>query len=173
MSFIFTVEVGDADPDANSYADLDYADAYISANSYAYANWTALDETAQQAALIRATKYIDTMVEWYGSRVDPESGLRWPRSGVYDADGFEFPDDQIPAILQDATCELASLLITDDWTQSQPTKGMKELKVDVIELQFDTKMTRPSLPDFVIEMLSDLGSVKRGTRPAFKKIIRK
>ena len=174
MAFVFVVETGDCDPDANSYASVDFADDYISTNASVAADWAALTDDEKEKYLVRASKYLDRMVQWNGDRVDDESGLRWPRSGAYDADGFEIPDNVIPEVLQEAVCELASLLATGtDWTQPQDGRGLKELKVDVIELAYDVDTaTRASLPDYVIQMLSDLGSVTTGRRPAFKKIIR-
>jgi hypothetical protein len=173
MSFSFVVEDGSADPDANSYVEVDYADDYISTNAFVSAEWAALTDDQKEALLIRSSKYIDTYVRWNGERVDEDSGLRWPRSGVMDQDGFEFADDTIPLILQDAVCEFASYLMTTDWTAPQGTYAMKEIKVDVIEIQYDTKIsTRPSMPDFVIQMLSDLGVPAKSTKPNFRKIVR-
>jgi len=172
MAFVFTVETGSADSDANSYTTVEFADDYIAANAFASADWLSRTEDAKQKLLVRASKYLDRNVRWNGTRVDGESGLRWPRSGVYDADGFEIPDDMIPIVLQEAVCELASYLMNDDWTAPQGARGIRELKVDVIDIKFDSDMVRGTLPDFIIQMLSDLGEVNSGRRPAFKQIIR-
>src|SRR6266567_7875310 len=142
MAFQFVVETGNADSDANSYTALAYADDYVSTNAFASADWLALTDDAREKLLVRASKYLDRIVKWNGTRVDDESGLRWPRTGVFDGDGFEIPEDMIPFVLQDAVCELASYLMNDDWTAPQPTRGMTELRVDVIDIKLDTDMTR-------------------------------
>jgi hypothetical protein len=50
---------------------------------------------------------------------------------------------------------------------------LKEIQVDVIDLKYDSnEAVRATLPDYIIQMLSDLGVVNTGRRPAFKKIIR-
>lgn len=172
MTFSFTVETGTGDPDANSYVDVDTANDYISTNSYASPNWDALSDDEKEKALSRATRYIDNIVDWNGTRVDQDSGLRWPRAGAYDQDGFEIPDDVIPQILMDAVCEFASLVITEDWTGTQGTRGFRQIEVDVINLKMDDSYVRPSLPSYIIDMLASLGAVNRGTRPSFKRIIR-
>jgi len=174
MTFAFVVETGNADPDANSYAAVDFADDYISTNAFVADLWATQTTDEKEKYLVRASKYIDRTIQWNGTRVDDESGLRWPRSGVYDADSFEIPDDVIPEVLQEAVCEVASLLATGtDWTQPQDGRGIKDLKADVVEISFNsTQAMRASLPDYVINMLSDLGSVRGGTRPSFKKITR-
>jgi hypothetical protein len=172
MAFTFVVETGTADPDANSYVDLDYANDYLDVNSYISTTWDALTDDQKERLLVRASKMLDTLVAWSGMRVDDDSGLRWPRSGVYDADGFLIPDDVIPEILKDATCELAGYLMSSDWSQPSGTRGLKEIEVDVIRLDFDSNIARPSLPPFIIQMLAALGTVAQGSRPAFKPIIR-
>lgn len=174
MTFQFVVEIGDAVSDANSYASLEFADDYIATNAFVSAQWASLTDDEKEKYLVRASKYLDRMIQWNGTRMDDESGLRWPRSGVYDADGFEIPDDQIPLVLQEAVCELASLLASGtDWTQPQDSRGVKEIQVDVIDLKFDSgEAARATLPDYIIQMLSDFGVVNSGRRPAFKKIIR-
>jgi len=172
MAFSFVVETGVGDPDATSYCDVEFADDYIDANIYASSDWLALEEEQKQRLLVRASKYLDRMVTWEGTRVDEDSGLRWPRSGVYDSDGFLIADDAIPQALKEAVSELASYLMSNDWTSPQESRGLKEIQVDVIDLKFDTDYTRASVPDYIIAILAGLGAVKTGTRPAFKKIRR-
>lgn len=172
MAFTFVVETGTGDPDANSYTTVEFADDYIATNAFASATWLALDTDEKEKLLVRVSKYLDRIVKWNGEKVHEESGLRWPREGVYDADGFEIPDDIIPIVLQEAVAELATHFMTDDWSAPQSTRGLKEIQVDVIELKYDSDITRGSLPDYLVQMLSDLGVVVTGNRPAFKKIIR-
>lgn len=174
MTFTFVVEIGNADPDANSYVSTDFAADYISTNAFVATKWAALDTDAQEKYLVRASRYLDRIVQWNGERVDDESGLRWPRSGVFDSDGFEIADNVIPEVLQEAVCELASLLASGtDWTQPQDGRGIKNIKVDVLDISYDPNIAmRPSVPDYIVSMLSDLGIVNRSVRPAFKRINR-
>lgn len=172
MALIFTVETGNADPDANSYGAVEDADDYISTLAQS-SDWDALVEDDKEKFLVRASRYIDQVVKWNGCRVDQDSGLRWPRAGCYDQDGFEISDDVIPILLQQAVFEFAAYLASgEDYTTPSGTLGFKEIKVDVIDLKMDITHIRASLPDYVIEMLQCLGEVQRGTRPAFKKIVR-
>lgn len=172
MAFTFVVETGTADPDANSYTTVEFADDYIDTNAFHSADWLAKTTDEKQKLLVRASKYLDRMVDWEGERVDDDSGLRWPRSGVFDSDGFEIADDVIPVILQEAVAEMATYLLDTDWTNLESSRGFKEIQVDVIDLKIDTTQTRGAVPFAVIAMLDGLGSVKTGKRPAFKKIVR-
>lgn len=173
MAFIFVVEDGSADPDANSYADQDFAIDYITSNVNQGEAFLAADDETQQYHLVRASRYLDQTVVWYGKRVDRESGLRWPRAGVYDQDGFEIPDDEIPIDLQYATCELATYLANgDDYTNPQGIQGFKQIEVDVINLRMNDDYVRQSIPTTIIDMVSALGAVQSGIKPQFRKIKR-
>lgn len=170
MAFTFVVETGTADPDANSYTTVEYFRDYIVTNSYV--DISLLTDDQIEYGLVRASKYLDNMVAWNGTRVDDESGLRWPRAGVYDADGFEIPSDVIPFVLQDAVCEFFGYLLTSDWTAPEDSRGLKQIEVDSINLRWADNYVRPSMPDYLVAMLAALGNVNNGVRPAFKKIIR-
>jgi len=173
MAFSFVVEDGSADSDATSYVTVEYADDYVEANIHASAEWLALEEETKQRLLVRSSKYLDRVIKWEGERVDGESGLRWPRSGVYDSDNFLIADDSIPAQLKDAVSEMAAYLMNDDWTDQDANRGLKEAKLDVLQVKFDTDKTeRGSVPTYIVAMLDGLGLVSNGRRPAFKKIIR-
>lgn len=172
MAFTFTVEDGTGISGANSYVTLEEANDYIEVNAFAATTWDDLEDDAKEKLLVRSSKYLDNIVTWNGTKSEQESGLRWPRTGVYDDDGFLIPDDVIPQVLKDAVCELASYLMSDDWTAPYAANGLKELKVDVIQIDYDTTFSRASLPEYILTMLSGLGEIATGRKPGFKKIIR-
>lgn len=172
MSFVFTVETGVGDSDANSYASVEFADDYIVSNTYASAQWMALDDLSKQYMLVRASRNIDARTRWKGQRAYQEQGLKWPRCGVYDEDGFQITDDCVPIIVQMAVCEFATYLMDDDWTAPIAQLGLREIQVDVIDIKYQPGYIRPALPDTVIAMLAPLGLVDTGRRPAFKPIVR-
>ncbi len=172
MAFNFVVETGEADPDANSYTTVEYADDYMEADIHKSAEWLDLEEEDKQRLLVRASKTLDYRFKWVGTRVDPDSGLKWPRAGAYDEDGFLIPDNCIPRILQDATAEFAAYLMSDDWTAPRDADQFTAVKVDVIEIKYDTDYRRAYIPDSIAQMLSDLGTGTTGKKPGFKPIRR-
>ncbi len=172
MAFNFVVETGEADPDANSYTTVEYADDYSEANTFQSAAWLNLEEEDKQRLLVRSSKQLDVRFTWNGRRVDQDSGLKWPRTGVYDEDGFQIADDVIPRILQDATVEFAMYLMNDDWTAPRTEDQFKEIQVDVIDLKFNTDYARPYVPPTIQTMLQSLGDCITGGRVGFKKIKR-
>ena len=80
---------------ANSYVDLAYADQYINDD-----NWSELDDSQKEAALIRSSYSLDMMYgeSFIGSQIDLYSqDLEWPRTNqTYGV---------IPINLKKATCE--------------------------------------------------------------------
>lgn len=73
----FVVEDGTGKPDANSYASVEFADAYFAER--AVPNWMGTNE-AKQGALIRATDYIESMaLAWGGCQTTETQALKFPR----------------------------------------------------------------------------------------------
>lgn len=174
MAFNFVVEDGLGDPQANSYCTVEFADDYIEANGHVSADWLDQEEEDKQRLLARASKVLDIRFKWYGTRVEPDSGLAWPRAGVV-IDGALVPDNVIPRILKEATAEFASYLMLTDWTREGGGSSgeFSEIKVDVIQVKFKDDAVRAGvLPEFLLAMLEDLGAANTGRRPGFKRIIR-
>lgn len=172
MAFSFVVETGIGDSDANSYTEVEFADDYISTNSYASTQWDTLSVDTKQKLLARASKVIDARIIWNGERVDEDSGLRWPRSGVYDRDGFLIPDDVIPIALQEAVAEFASYLMTTDYTAPRSANQFKEIQVGPIDIKYDLTYEQGAFPDIIAAILEGLGRLDSGKKPGFKKVIR-
>lgn len=124
---------------ANAFCSVEYADQYhaIRGNTL----WDGSTD-AKQAAIIKATDYIEQIYSqrfigtYYGA------GLSWPRYNL-----SQYASDVIPDALKKATCELALEAMSGDLN---PTTGgqqnvIKE-KVDVIEVEYDKAITSKSRP---------------------------
>lgn len=172
MAFYFLPEDGTAETNANSYTTVEFADDYAETVTDKTDEWLALEEDKKQRLLVRSSKQLDVRFVWKGYRVDPNSGLAWPREGVY-LDGALIPSDCIPRILQEATVEFALYLMTTDWTAPRDNDQFKEIQVDVIDLKFDTEYRRGYMPPTIIQMLMELGYASAGSgKVGFKPIIR-
>jgi hypothetical protein len=101
----FVLEDGSGLPTANSYASFAQFTAYFTDRAVTVSGVQATVE----AALIRATDYLDLRFRWKGCKVKPlaEQALQWPRYGVYDEEGYELPSDELPTALVNACCEYA------------------------------------------------------------------
>ena len=150
---------------ANSYISEADADTYFSTRLHADA-WTAATTAQKEAVLQWATRVLDWEA-WLGNRTSFTQALRWPRSDVLNRDQDDALDeDTIPAFLEEATCELALVLLSSDVTATPATDGFTEITVDVITLKLDSVYNRPGmLPQSVDELIapfvdpSSMGSV--------------
>lgn len=102
----FVVEDGTGVAGSNSYASLTFANDYFSER--AVAGWIG-DDATKQAALIRATDYIEARYgyRFIGDQVATGQSLSWPRTSAGD-----YTSAEIPMKLQRATCEYAMRALT-------------------------------------------------------------
>jgi hypothetical protein len=157
------VEDGSIVAGANSYAALAGANAYHTAR--ANAAWTGTD-AAKEAALIRATEFLDASYWWRGQIASEDQALRWPRSGVIDRDGREIAADDLPTQIQRATFELALIALSgaliggDAGSTSTAGGAIKRVKAGSVEVEYQAGQVSQSpaaasnaLPDGKAEMI--------------------
>jgi hypothetical protein len=99
----FVVEDGTGLSTSNSYQSVAGADAYFADRGDVV--WVALTNAQKQAALVRATSYVDAVFRFIGARGDTEQALQWPRVSAYDEDGYVI--EGIPTCLKSACSEYA------------------------------------------------------------------
>ncbi len=136
MALTLVKEDGTGKPDANSYAAVADGDAYFDGHLYASA-WTAATVDRKAAALVMATRLIDSQVQFNGGRTSAAQALQWPRTECPDPDKgllavsvllpmlSNYVDYNLvpPAVVQ-ATCEMARELLVVDRTASPPGEGL-------------------------------------------------
>jgi len=125
--------------DANSYATLAEAEAYILTRLHT-TNWDGAFDDEREAALIWATSLLDRLCSWYGDKKTDAQALRWPRYLIYDQDGDKVSSESIPQFLKDAVSEFALHLIESDFTitANRDTIGFKQIEVGSLNLVMDT-----------------------------------
>ncbi|MDR1352846.1 MAG: hypothetical protein LBK05_06145, partial [Treponema sp.] len=79
-------EDGSCLPNANAYVDIPYVSAYLLGEQLKA--WEALGEPEQESAIIGASRAVDVLFNWLGTRKTPDQAFSWPRAGVV-LDGFE------------------------------------------------------------------------------------
>lgn len=144
------------------YGSVAGADAYHSAR--ANAAWTGSDD-AKQAALIRASAYIDGKYQqqnscgrWESMFSGSKTGgrgqeLQWPRTGASDNEGAAIPSSEVPAEIEKATYEAALRELVTPGSLSPDyvaADAIKRQKVDVLEIEYQATTdggvpTRPVL----------------------------
>ncbi len=113
---------------ANSYTDRTFADAYH--ENRGRSDWSGYSTAIRDAALIRATQYIDSVygLRFLGSALVSDQALEWPRENAY------FRDEEIdgvPTKLAQATAELALFAARDGELQPR-TPGPRESVAGVL-----------------------------------------
>lgn len=149
------VEDGTGKTDSNTYISLALADSYFSTQLRAE-TWTGATSDDRSRSLIMATQQLDNLVRWRGSKKTSTQARQWPRNYMTDYNGWAIPSDEIPVDVQEATCELAKALLTQDRTADPDVTGFKKIKVDVIELEVDKNNITYALPRLVMAKISHL-----------------
>lgn len=162
MTVIVIVEDGTIVSNANSYVSVAETDAYLQANIFVYPVWSALTSDEKSAVVVWASRYIDDRAIWNGYKTDNTSAMRWPRTGVYDQDGIAIGSHTIPHQLKTAVMVMASYLMVSDRALDRGTDGLTRLRVDVIELYFDSSYRLPEVPNELQLILRGLGSISSG-----------
>ncbi len=149
---------------ANSNASLAQAQAYIDTlvPLTLADTWNEASADEQAAALIMATRTLDTWFEWYGFAASSSQLLLWPRSGVISPLGYLVPTDEIPQRIIDATAELARQLLAGDRIGDSDieSSGLKSLTAGPISLAFSENVIAKPIPDSVMAMASFFGTVR-------------
>ncbi|MDB6056457.1 MAG: hypothetical protein JWO95_301 [Verrucomicrobiales bacterium] len=127
---ILIKEDGTGLPNANAYANAADGDAYHDGHLYA-TSWTNATLANKEKALVFATRVIDSQYRFHGYRATTTQALQWPRSNCPDQDSAPnsagvayFDSTHIPAVLINATCEMARALLSTDRTAAAPGEGI-------------------------------------------------
>jgi len=167
------VEDGSGKADAESYADLAFANAYVAAQG-GDATWEAAGDPAREAALRKATQYVDDVfgAQWKGFRRSAGQALRWPRQGVYDRDGYLLASDALPARLKHATAAVALEVVLGKVpfasAATTGTLASKDLQVGSLRIAKSYQggqSTQPSIPKaeaLLQDLLKPTGMPVRG-----------
>lgn len=171
----FVVEDGTGLATANSYLSVADADSYHDDRGNAV--WAAYPTSDKQAALVRATDYIDTRYGpiFKGTQEFAETpqALEFPRSNIYDRYGRLV--EGIPTKLEKAVAELALKTIDGTELFLTPTvdesgQVVRERKEKIGPLEFTDKLsgvvetTRyfPEADRLLEEYVSSVGRIVRG-----------
>ena len=127
------VEDGTIVDNSNSYVTVSGVDSY--AVDYGYSDWTASSATVKGVALLKAMRYIEGL-SFKGVRSTESQSLSFPRSDLYDKDGYLVADDSIPAVVVKATCECSILSLPTSDIELQPaqTSDDKRSKLNIADV---------------------------------------
>ena len=101
MAFVVQNDTGTA-VGANSYCDETFFTAYFTDMGI---DVSAYSSAQVQAALVAASRYLDSRYRWVGEKMNRDQTTKWPRWGAADEDGYTI--SVVPIPVKQATCEAA------------------------------------------------------------------
>jgi hypothetical protein len=164
MALVLLKEDGSGKADANAYASVADGDAYHEGHLYAAA-WTGATAEKKAAALVMASRLIDSCVRFNGARATEVQALAWPRAGCPDPEGgvaAVVADDAVPRAVVEATCETARALLIEDRTGNPEGEGLSFVTLGDMQESFDKADRRPMVPQLAQSMLARYGRTERG-----------
>ncbi len=126
------IENGLCVTNADSYVDLEFANNYFSTRQVT--SWEDLEDSDKEVYLIKATDYVDNAFEWKGIKKTQNQSLKFPRSNLFDNDGYEVTT--IPTCLQNAICECVIILLQGKETFKTENANGKVTSERIGELSF-------------------------------------
>lgn len=137
------VEDGTGIANANSYVDATYVSTYLTERGRSTA-WLALNDAQREAALIKATDYIDLRFSklFIGSKLTTTQSLAWPRE--YSSNETDY--GLVPTNLKKACAEYASRSMSAELLTDTPTGVVKRKKEKVGPIEEETEYTVPYQP---------------------------
>lgn len=106
----FIVEDGTGLEGATSYSTVEFADDWIMSN-YPDSEWEALTEPQKEIRLMRASMYLDGLVNWRSNVLHSHQGLMFPREPFQDNAGRII--EGLPKSITVSAVELANLSLTE------------------------------------------------------------
>ena len=154
MAITFDATLGGAS--ANSYISVETADDYFAMRVHAD-NWDAASTATKQKVLMDATRRLDR-IEYTGEKTADTQALEWPRTGVTLRD--ETIDDEIPARILDAVCELALAVLNSNIDTGVP-EGVQSFTVGGVSVALSGPSSS-SFPPEVDRLIAPLRFTPKG-----------
>lgn len=155
-----TVEDGTGLTTADAYTSVAAVDTYFSNRNNT--TWTG-STAVKEAAIRKATAYLDATYTWIGKLGDTTQSLGWPRTGAYDKEGRDL-SDSVPTLVAQACAELALVSLSSELISDLTnTNFVKREKVGSLEVEYMDSAPANTNYQYVDRLLSALYTVKAGS----------
>lgn len=127
------VEDGSIVENANSYITVSGVGVY--ASDYGYTDWASATDAVKTQSLLKGMRYIEGL-PFKGYRQTEDQSLEFPRSELYDRDGYLVDESTIPVKLVSAVCEAAIASLPTSELELQANKSRDDYlkKVNVADV---------------------------------------
>lgn len=163
---VSTLVTTPASPLANAYVTLAVANQYHEDRPAVSTTWSSATDAQKNAAILWATKLMDSMFVWYGSVHVDTQVLLWPRAGLLKKNTWGALDHEtIPTEIQEATAEFARQLLAADRAGDSDveTQGVKSLSAGSVRLEFRDNVVAKVVPDIVVRMIPEHWGYLKGS----------
>jgi len=145
---------------AESYLSVSDADTYWS--NRADTTWSAATDPAKEAALRKATEYLDATFRWIGVIATTTQALGWPRLAAYDHEDRQL-DNQVPKLVENAVAELALEALSAELlvTVSRNDRASR-VKAGSVEVEFEPGVSVQRAFDRAERMLTPIVTARIG-----------
>jgi len=158
-------------PTCNTYVSAAEMAAYVQdrcPDSAVGVAWRALSNELKATYLVNATRSIDMIGDWIGSKYSRDQNLDWPRYNAW-VDQWLLDSTLFPERLKEATCEMAIWSMQNAGLVAVAQDAAYDaIKVGPITIDFNQQVQGPLnkyFPDIVAYLLKDLGSVNNPEIP--------
>jgi hypothetical protein len=153
------VEDGTGLSNSNSYLSVADADTYHT--TLLNSAWTG-SNSVKEAALRKATNYLDESFAWVGTIKSLSQALNWPRTNAHDSQGRDV-SNSVPVKIKNAVAELALLSLTEDLSPTISNSNyIKREKVGEIEVEYQSGAPISNQYPKISKLLSDLYVYRNG-----------
>lgn len=161
------VEDGTGLAGANSYVSEAEFEAYCDASAL------TIEAGDEDAALVRATRYIDGeyRLRFPGTRLNGRAqALEWPRKDAVDQFGDDIDDDEVPVEIKNATCEAAVRELADPGSLSPDLERggkIKELAAGSVDIIYADGAPAETIFSIIDKALSGIVGKRSNTSSSF------
>lgn len=160
MAVILDATVGSTS--MNSYLTRAESNTILEENPRIYTEWQSVTDNSRDAWLVFSTRFLDWSYTYNGQAVSDTQLLEWPREYCYDRRGEEVDSTTVPEDIKRAVAYQAHWFSQNDPFSAVDSTGIRSMKADVIEIEFDKWDKVISKPSIVKRIMSWWGTPANG-----------
>ena len=111
-----------------------------------------------------AGELLDARIIWKGTPAKPDQTLRWPRSGIFDADGLPVSETAIPDAVKHAVCEQAFAMCDPQRKKFRKLRlsGVKSASMGGLSVSVGSGESESGIAKEALEWIRAFGRLRSG-----------
>lgn len=126
--------------------------------------WFDLADPEKLSVLSRAGELLDARIIWKGTPAKPNQTLRWPRSGIFNADGLPVSETAIPDAVKHAVCEQAFAMCDPQRKKFRKLRlsGVKSASMGGLSISVGSGESESGIAKEALEWIRAFGRLRSG-----------